>query len=55
MSDDEAVHNLIRQMYEAAEAAPWELSAEDIRTQRRRRSFSYSIPRPLWLWPLLLH
>jgi hypothetical protein len=36
-TEQERLQELARQMYESAEHAPWELSPEDIRAQRRRR------------------
>ena len=36
MTEEEKVRDLIRQMHERATNAPWSLSAEDVRSQRRR-------------------
>ncbi len=39
-TEHERLQELVRQMYESAEHAPWELSPEDIRAQRLRRSIT---------------
>ncbi len=37
-TEHEQLQELVRQMYESAEHAPWELTSEDIRAQGRRRA-----------------
>jgi hypothetical protein len=48
-TEQERLQELVRQMYESAEDAPWELSPEDIRAQRRRRFMPMPDPKAIVL------
>lgn len=49
MTEEEEIRGLIRQMHEKAENTLWPLSAEDIRSQRRRRGLQVPNPKVLVL------
>lgn len=48
-TDPESVEDLVRQTYQSAENAPWELAPEDIRARRRRRVLAMSDPKAIAL------
>jgi hypothetical protein len=47
LTEEERVRDLIREMYERAESAPWSISAEDIRSKQRRRTPQWPNPKML--------
>jgi hypothetical protein len=49
LTEEERVQDLVRQMHERAIHAPWSLSAEDVRSQPRRRALQLADPKLLGL------